>query len=89
MRPALMVPQPLHTIPDGLATITCALPPATSRKPRNWLGLLLFTSLIMIWAGAAFGSSRGLPCIIPASWVEVITAELLRMAPLWSTSNCL
>lgn len=34
------------------------------------------------------GLRLGLPWIIPAIWVEVITAELLRMAPLASTSNC-
>ena len=61
MRPALMVPQPLQTMPAGLATITCALPPATSIKPRSWLGLLLLTSLRMTRAGAELGLRLGYP----------------------------
>ncbi|CUJ22246.1 Uncharacterised protein [Achromobacter ruhlandii] len=87
MRPALIVPQPSHTMPAGFATMTCALSPATSMKPRSTLGLLLLISLRMTRAAAPFGPKLGLPWIIPANPVEVILAELFRITPRRSTSN--
>ncbi|MCP1065645.1 hypothetical protein M5G07_09720 [Serratia symbiotica] len=84
---ALMVSQPSQTMPAGLATITCDYPPATPSKPRSWMGSLLLISLRMTLAGEALGLRLGLLWIIQAIWVAVITAELLRMTPLASTSN--
>lgn len=83
---ALMTPQPLQVMPEGLAMMSWARAPATSIVPCSWVEVGLLTSLRMILAVPA--ASQGLPWTVPARWVWVGVRALLRMAPCGVMSNC-
>jgi len=86
-RLALMKPAPSIFTPAGLAMMTSARGPATSTKPRSWLGLLELTSLRITRALPV--ASHGLPGTQPPSWVCTLVRELFSTTPGRLTSNWL
>ena len=77
----------LTEIPFGLATITCALSPATSRAPFIDVELVPVTSFKIV---LAVGPTKlGFPMIYPASSVFTGRFALFKISPFSSTLNAL